>query len=270
MITRVADNKRAAYSLIAVPPNELQIEVSVDVSRRLYLRSIFRVVAHCEADERPLQALAKVLLLEPTTRPLRHVVEALDSWLQKHKGPQFGEEYERNLQKRDRYLSQLNEFDSRLGGLPTLPLAIEAAEGTETMSALRVWVQSGPHCFCHNMDNQHYLFYRGSVWRSTKTLSNDEWVLLVEQKLKKEQQLLQYLSFGPSEGQLIDSQRKRIPEEVRIEVWRRDSGKCARCGSRTNLEFDHIVPFSKGGSDTARNLELLCQTCNRLKSDSIT
>lgn len=63
--------------------------------------------------------------------------------------------------------------------------------------------------------------------------------------------------------------RERIPEGVRIEVWRRDGGKCARCGSREKLEYDHIVPVSRGGSNTARNIELLCESCNRKKSNHI-
>jgi hypothetical protein len=63
--------------------------------------------------------------------------------------------------------------------------------------------------------------------------------------------------------------RKPIPAEVRREVWRRDGGVCVKCGSRVNLEYDHIVPVSKGGSNTARNIELLCETCNRSKSASI-
>ena len=64
-------------------------------------------------------------------------------------------------------------------------------------------------------------------------------------------------------------ERPRIPESVRIEVWRRDGGKCARCGSREKLEYDHIVPISKGGSNTARNIELLCERHNRSKSNNI-
>ena len=63
--------------------------------------------------------------------------------------------------------------------------------------------------------------------------------------------------------------RKPIPAEVRREVWRRDGGACVKCGSRVNLEYDHIVPVSKGGSNTARNIELLCQDCNRAKSNLI-
>ena len=63
--------------------------------------------------------------------------------------------------------------------------------------------------------------------------------------------------------------RERIPEEVRHEVWRRDGGKCGRCGSRENLEFDHVIPLAKGGSNTPRNIEMLCEQCNRQKSDDI-
>jgi Holliday junction resolvasome RuvABC ATP-dependent DNA helicase subunit len=63
--------------------------------------------------------------------------------------------------------------------------------------------------------------------------------------------------------------REAIPSEVRHEVWRRDEGKCVKCGSRANLEYDHIIPVSKGGSNTARNIELLCESCNRAKSDLI-
>jgi hypothetical protein len=60
-----------------------------------------------------------------------------------------------------------------------------------------------------------------------------------------------------------------IPSHVRREVWRRDQGKCVNCGSRKNLEYDHIIPFSEGGSNTARNIELLCEECNRKKSNNI-
>jgi hypothetical protein len=63
--------------------------------------------------------------------------------------------------------------------------------------------------------------------------------------------------------------RPRVPEAVRIAVWRRDGGRCSRCGSRENLEYDHIVPLAKGGSNTARNVELLCEKCNRSKADKI-
>ena len=67
----------------------------------------------------------------------------------------------------------------------------------------------------------------------------------------------------------IQNKRVSIPEKIRNEVWNRDGGKCVECGSVNNLEFDHIIPHSKGGADTYRNLQLLCQKCNRSKSNKI-
>jgi len=64
-------------------------------------------------------------------------------------------------------------------------------------------------------------------------------------------------------------QRDGIPKEVQREVWRRDEHRCVECGSQKNLEFDHIIPISKGGSNTARNIQLLCEECNRKKSNRI-
>jgi hypothetical protein len=46
--------------------------------------------------------------------------------------------------------------------------------------------------------------------------------------------------------QASSPERQRIPERVRHEVWRRDQGMCVDCGSRERLEFDHIIPVSKG------------------------
>jgi hypothetical protein len=62
---------------------------------------------------------------------------------------------------------------------------------------------------------------------------------------------------------------RKILDSVKREVWNRDGGKCSKCGSREKLEFDHIIPYSKGGSNTARNIELLCMDCNRKKSNRI-
>jgi hypothetical protein len=59
--------------------------------------------------------------------------------------------------------------------------------------------------------------------------------------------------------------REAIPERIRHEVWRRDRGTCVECRSRGRLEFDHIIPVSRGGSNTARNIELRCEPCNRRK-----
>jgi hypothetical protein len=66
-----------------------------------------------------------------------------------------------------------------------------------------------------------------------------------------------------------DNRSRHITQQVKDDVWNRDNGKCVICGSNENLEFDHIIPFSEGGANTYRNIQLLCQPCNRSKSDSI-
>ena len=73
------------------------------------------------------------------------------------------------------------------------------------------------------------------------------------------------------EPTLLEQEHNRlIPTSVKVEVWKRDRGQCVYCGSRTNLHYDHIIPFSKGGSSTtAANIQLLCATCNLRKHDSI-
>ena len=59
---------------------------------------------------------------------------------------------------------------------------------------------------------------------------------------------------------------RTIPGEIQREVYDRDKGKCVKCGSKENLHFDHILPFSKGGSSkTSSNIQLLCAKHNLQK-----
>lgn len=61
-----------------------------------------------------------------------------------------------------------------------------------------------------------------------------------------------------------------IPTAVKLEVWKRDKGQCVQCGNSTNLHYDHIIPFSKGGSSlTAANIQLLCAKHNLSKHNRI-
>lgn len=60
-----------------------------------------------------------------------------------------------------------------------------------------------------------------------------------------------------------------VPETVRYDVLVRDR-VCQLCGKGRDddvLEVDHIVPRSLGGSNDPSNLQVLCRTCNRGKSN---
>ncbi|WP_026368219.1 HNH endonuclease [Aminiphilus circumscriptus] len=66
------------------------------------------------------------------------------------------------------------------------------------------------------------------------------------------------------------ARRRVIPTHVKLEVWKRDGGRCVVCGATDELHFDHIVPYSKGGTSlVAQNIQLLCARHNMEKRDRI-
>jgi len=72
------------------------------------------------------------------------------------------------------------------------------------------------------------------------------------------------------EAEIDLNHNRLIPSQVKLAVWKRDKGKCVKCGSTDNLHFDHIIPFSRGGSSlVAENIQLLCARHNIAKRDRI-
>lgn len=63
--------------------------------------------------------------------------------------------------------------------------------------------------------------------------------------------------------------REAIPSDVKKAVYMRDKGRCVKCSSNKNLEYDHNLPVSKGGANSINNIQLLCLVCNRKKSNKI-
>jgi hypothetical protein len=63
-----------------------------------------------------------------------------------------------------------------------------------------------------------------------------------------------------------------IPFRVKMRVARRDNYTCQHCGDHLkdgDIEFDHIIPVSKGGSAEEHNIRLTCFDCNRDKSNRV-
>ena len=72
----------------------------------------------------------------------------------------------------------------------------------------------------------------------------------------------------------IHPHRRRMPRWKRRAVYVLALGRCASCGERVNwtwkgrpldLEVDHVVPWSWGGSDGLPNLQALCKADNGSK-----
>ena len=65
---------------------------------------------------------------------------------------------------------------------------------------------------------------------------------------------------------------RSIPRDVMLKVVRRDGQICQQCHEPVRddeVEFDHVIPFARGGTSTADNLRLVHRDCNRQKSDSL-
>ncbi|OGF51365.1 MAG: hypothetical protein A2044_01735 [Candidatus Firestonebacteria bacterium GWA2_43_8] len=63
---------------------------------------------------------------------------------------------------------------------------------------------------------------------------------------------------------------RNISREVMLKVVRRDNSTCQICGQHLldkEIEFDHIIPFSKGGSTEESNIRVTCLDCNRAKTN---
>ncbi len=69
-------------------------------------------------------------------------------------------------------------------------------------------------------------------------------------------------------------ERHPVAPLLREQIFRRDAYQCRQCGSAPrngiNLELDHIVPISRGGTNDPHNLQTLCRPCNQAKSNHLT
>jgi hypothetical protein len=121
-----------------------------------------------------------------------------------------------------------------------------------------------------NGGKKKWWMFKGEFWWENDGYSSDEMKILIIDKLgQKKRQLSKAIARVSQENSSSRVGRQSIPDDVKSFVWQRDGGRCVKCGSQENLEFDHIIPVVKGGSNTARNLQLLCEKCNRSKGPNL-
>lgn len=109
--------------------------------------------------------------------------------------------------------------------------------------------------------NKVYWLYNEKVYWENDNLDAESIKALINARESKKQRKVEFLK-GPEKKH---KSRRYIEDDVKVAVWRRDNARCVKCGSNKDLEFDHIIPVSMGGSSTERNLQLLCERCNREK-----
>jgi 5-methylcytosine-specific restriction endonuclease McrA len=113
-----------------------------------------------------------------------------------------------------------------------------------------------------------WMFRNEIYWEEDGLDATQVKALALERLTKKDRRIARAVALM-EQTDTFTSTREPIPDDVRVFVWNRDGGRCIRCQSKERLEFDHIIPIALGGANTARNLQLLCETCNREKGASI-
>jgi len=113
------------------------------------------------------------------------------------------------------------------------------------------------------VDAKIYWLYKSRLYWENDGLDAESVKALIDAKEAKKSRKIEFVK-GPSKSSGKSSARY-IPDDIKVAVWRRDNARCVKCGSNENLEFDHIIPVALGGSSTERNIQLLCERCNREK-----
>lgn len=138
----------------------------------------------------------------------------------------------------------------------------------DTLTRIKSESNEIPILMMHSEEKKWYLF-RGFYWFTDETYNSSDLEQLIIAEHKKRENKIKRARRGNSDELKDEKRSRKISDDTKDRVWNRDGGKCVNCGSKKNLEFDHIIPFSRGGANTYRNLQLLCEGCNRSKSNKI-
>jgi hypothetical protein len=124
---------------------------------------------------------------------------------------------------------------------------------------------------CYDTSNKRtWWMFRNEFYWEDEGLSGKQVMALILDKIQqKERKIENAIARTSEQKQKITSFRQPMSSNVKTYVWQRDGGRCVICGSKERLEFDHIIPIAKRGSNTARNIQLLCEKCNRIKGTTL-
>nr|WP_269779440.1 HNH endonuclease signature motif containing protein [Propioniciclava soli] len=119
-------------------------------------------------------------------------------------------------------------------------------------------------------DRSYWMFENRFYWDNDGLTAAGVHALLVTRREQQERRVRHAQQSVAQSRTSPPQRRSAIPDDVKHYVWSRDGGRCRACGSDVELQFDHVIPVSRGGSSNAENLQVLCGPCNRRKRAGLT
>ena len=90
--------------------------------------------------------------------------------------------------------------------------------------------------------------------------------LMADKEVTKKRGIYEYILTGDERALNL----RAFDEDQKQAAYSRQKGICPKCGNHfeySEMEGDHIIPWSKGGKTTDDNCQMLCKRCNGIKSD---
>jgi hypothetical protein len=116
-------------------------------------------------------------------------------------------------------------------------------------------------------DGRTYWLFEQRVYWEDEGLGATDVLALVRQRERRLQRTLEraHAALAAEATDAGAPRRRPLARAARLAVFERDGGRCVECGSRFELQYDHVIPLALGGATTVENIQLLCAPCNRHK-----
>lgn len=119
------------------------------------------------------------------------------------------------------------------------------------------------------LERRAYWLFEDRCYWEDEGLEPSDVLALVRERERRQQRRLARAHAALAGDDARAPRREPVPRALRLAVWARDGGACVHCGSRFDIQYDHLIPVALGGATSAENLQILCGECNRDKGASL-
>ena len=150
----------------------------------------------------------------------------------------------------------------RAAGFPKFVWGHHSRVGLGHYNGVEVWIQehAGKHfcaCGCGLAIRIRHAHFRGGIPRFRHNHAERPHVRQGGEA---------HPAYRSDRSAMKPNDAQRPFKKTRHAVDRLFDWRCAWCGARELLDYDHIIPVAYGGAATIDNIQPLCPTCHRWKS----